>query len=137
MGRRQLVGDLTAGMRGPHHEHRTVTQLRRIVIFTRMQLHDFGIQFGSKAGDAWGSTERARGHDDVVRLDPRVAAVEGEPVTVVGESAHPGVTEYGQIESGGVGLEVVGELVLGGGVVRIARERHAGQSVVAGGTVQA
>src|SRR5215208_7001036 len=79
----------------------------------------------------------ARRDDHVFRFELAVAGCNYEAIALPGESVHLDAGTNGQIESGGVGFEIVGHLVLRGERQSGGGEAPALQSVVAGRGEQA
>ena len=125
--RRQLLGDLGAGVAGADHQHRPVRELRRVPVV---------------AASAAGRSPRAARRRTRARCGsgswpsrprpgrPRAVAVHrrGRHVAVARRDSRStrDAAAHRQLEALGVGLEVVGHLVLGREVAGRRRERHAG-----------
>ncbi len=131
-----LQGDLSPRVGGADDEDAALPQLGRIPVFAGMQLHEARIELGGEGGKP-GALVRARCHDDLVGLEPAVPSRHDVPVPLPGEPVHANAGSNREIESGRVGLQVVGDLVLGGEGPGGRGEGPARQPVVARGGEQA
>ena len=118
---RRHQGDLRARVAGTDDQDGPVAELRGAPELARVQLRDARIELGGEVRNPRPVVGTGGDHDLVGRVvtvvggDPKAAAVIRRPD--VGDAhARP----HGELERGRVGLEVVGDLVLG-------RERRAGR----------
>src|SRR5215217_7818783 len=108
-----LEGDLSSRVARSNHQNGSFLELRGAVVLARMQLHDARTKFVGERGylrDLVG----ARRDDYVFRFETAVAGCNYEQISLPGESVHLDAGSNRQIESGSVGFEVVGHLVLRG-----------------------
>src|SRR5215218_2968823 len=108
-----LESDLRSRVARSNHENGAVLELRGMTVLARMQLHDARMKFVGEGGylrDLVG----ARCDDHVFRFETAVAGCNDESISHPGESVHLDAGSNRQIESGSVGLEIVGHLVLRG-----------------------
>jgi hypothetical protein len=110
---RNLHRYLAARVADPHHQHIALSQLRWIAILRRVQLDDARIELSGKRGNPR-HLVAAHGHDDVVRLKSHGACGQLESVAAPSQAVDAESGPNGQLEPGGIRLEVVGHLILGG-----------------------
>ena len=101
-----------------------------------MELHNARKELLSESGDLR-DLVGARRDDHVFRFETAVAGCNYEPIPLPEESVYLDTSSNGELESGGVGLEIIGHLVLGGERKGWRGESPALQSIVAGRGEQA
>ena len=131
-----LQGDLRPGVPHPHHQDGTGLELGRVLVAVGVELHDVGRQFRRKARRL-GQLAGAGGEDNVRRRPALRPGRDMEPLPVVAQPGDGRVGPDRQVEPGGIVLQIVRLLVLGGEGEAVAGEGPAGQAVVLGGGEQA
>ena len=130
MGRRELLGDLEAGVPAADDEHGSLGHVARPPVAGAVCLPDVGVEVLGELGDERG-LEWARRDDDLVGRDRPPVDLEDEALVLAGKPAHVAVELDRELEGLRVALEVLDHLVAGWVAVRVTRERQAGQSAVA------
>jgi hypothetical protein len=118
-----LQGDLGPRVSCSDHQDAAFLELGRVAVASRMELDDLGPEVGGERGDP-GDLEARHGHHGVVGPPAPVASGNHEPAVAPGESVHADAGPHRELELGRVGLQVVGDLVLGGERVGRCGERH-------------
>src|SRR5215207_2042731 len=108
-----LESDLRSRVARAHYQNGTFLELRGVTVLARMELHDARMEFVGEGGDLR-DLVGARRDDHVFRFETAAAGRQDEAVILPGESVHLDACSNRQIESGSVGLEIVGHLVLRG-----------------------
>src|SRR5919107_352150 len=131
-----LESDLRSRVARSNHQNGAFLELRRAAVLARMDLHDARKELAGEGGDLR-DLIGARRDDHAFRFETAVAGCNYEPIPLPGESVHLDAGTNGELESGGVGLEIVGHLVLRGEREGGGGEAPALQSVIAGRGEQA
>src|SRR5215217_7928630 len=108
-----LESDLRSGVARAHYQNGTFLEPRGVTVLARMQLHDAPMKLVGEGRDLR-DLVGARRDDHVFRFETAVGGCNDESISHPGESVHLDAGSNRQIESGSVGFEVVGHLVLGG-----------------------
>ena len=129
--RRQLLGDLKAGVAAADHEDRAVGHAARAAIGGAVRLEQRRVQLVGQRRHAR-DVERPGGDDDLVGRDaPAVRELEDEAVVLGLQRPHLAAEPDGQVERPRVLLEVGHHLVAAGVAVGLTGKRQAGKRVVA------
>jgi hypothetical protein len=129
--RRQLLGDLKAGVAATDHEDRAVGHAARAAIGGAVHLEQRRVQLVGERRHAR-DVERPGSDNDLVGRDAAaVRQLEDEAVVPGLQRPHPAAKPDGQVERPRVVLEVGHHLVAAGIAVGVAGERQAGKRVVA------
>ncbi len=124
--------DLRPRVAGPDDEDDAVAQLRRVAVLARVELSDLGAQLGRERGHLRRS--EGAGRQDDLGCAPALIArphVPADARCVLRQRIDLHARPDGELEPGGVGLEVGGHLVLGRQAVPRTREGHARQAIEA------
>jgi hypothetical protein len=108
-----LQSDLRSRVASANHQNGTFLKLRRPMVVAGMELHDAPMELLGEGGDLR-DLVGARRHDHVLRFETPVAGRQDVAVILPGESVHLDAATNRQLESGRVGLQIVGHLVLRG-----------------------
>ena len=119
-----LKGDLTARVSGPDDEDRTGRQLAGIAVPRGVDLKDRPIELRRDRGDP-GHLVRRHRDDDVLGLDPLGSRLDYEAISGSAHSVDPNSVAHREREGRCVGLQVVGDLILGGEAVPSPGQAHA------------
>jgi hypothetical protein len=131
MRRRELLGDLKAGVAAADHQDRAVGHAARAAVVRAVRLEQRRVQLVGERRHARG-VERPGGDDDLVGRDAAaVRELEDEAVVLGRQRPHPAAEPHGQVERPRVLLEVAHHLVAAGIAVGVTGERQAGKRVIA------
>src|SRR5215216_1686180 len=131
-----LEGDLRSRVACANHQNGAFLELRWVAVLARMELHNARTELVGEGGELW-DLVGARRDDHVSRFETAVAGRNYEAIPFSEESVHLDAGTNRQIESGGVGLQIVGHLVLRGERQGGGGEAPALQPVVTGRCEQA
>ncbi len=134
----ELVGDVAAGVRGAHDEHRPLLELSRPAIVTGVKLLDRRVEIRGEGRHVRRPSKGPRGHHDVVAGERAVAERDRKPASRPAlEPGNPGVHLHRKVEAERVALQEVSDLLLARVRPRLGREPQAREPVVLGRGVQA
>ena len=126
--RAELLGDLVAGIAAADDEHAAVGDLRRVAVGRALDLDDTWIELRCERGGA-GRLERARGDDDLVGAVRPAVEPDDVALALAAQLADAAAQLHRKVA--GVVGEIGDHLVARRVAVGLARERLAGEAVVA------